>query len=102
MGGRCRHVGQVECQRESVFWVGQPVERQWPLHFKIGGRASANHAGETRRDGVRGHEATETGFAYAPVSQAHGHNHGVRGGGVAVSRAMVTLSSTVLLKRAMN
>ena len=24
---------------------------------------------------VRGHEATETGFAYAPVSQAHGHNH---------------------------
>ena len=22
-----------------------------------------------------GHEATETGFAYAPVSQAHGHNH---------------------------
>ena len=30
-----------------------------------------------------GHEATETGFAYAPVSQAHGHNHIVqcRGGG---------------------
>ena len=30
-----------------------------------------------------GHEATETGFAYAPVSQAHGHNHmgGGRGGG---------------------
>ena len=23
----------------------------------------------------QGHEATETGFAYAPVSQAHGHNH---------------------------
>ena len=23
----------------------------------------------------RGHEATETGLAYAPVSQAHGHNH---------------------------
>ena len=22
-----------------------------------------------------GHEATETRFAYAPVSQAHGHNH---------------------------
>ena len=22
-----------------------------------------------------GHEATETGLAYAPVSQAHGHNH---------------------------
>ena len=31
------------------------------------------------RGGVRpaswGHEATETGFAYAPVSQAHGNNH---------------------------
>ena len=25
--------------------------------------------------GGRGHEATETGLAYAPVSQAHGHNH---------------------------
>ena len=25
--------------------------------------------------GEEGHEATETGFAYAPVSQAHGHNH---------------------------
>ena len=24
---------------------------------------------------VWGHEATETGFEYAPVSQAHGHNH---------------------------
>ena len=23
----------------------------------------------------KGHEATETGLAYAPVSQAHGHNH---------------------------
>ena len=22
-----------------------------------------------------GHEATDTGLAYAPVSQAHGHNH---------------------------
>ena len=22
-----------------------------------------------------GHEATETGLAYAPVSEAHGHNH---------------------------
>ena len=25
--------------------------------------------------GGLGHEATETGLAYAPVSQAHGHNH---------------------------
>ena len=25
--------------------------------------------------GGAGHEATETGLAYAPVSQAHGHNH---------------------------
>ena len=25
-----------------------------------------------------GHEATETGLAYAPVSQVHGHNHIVR------------------------
>ena len=23
----------------------------------------------------KGHEATETGLAYAPASQAHGHNH---------------------------
>ena len=34
----------------------------------------------------RGHEATETGLAYAPVSRAHGHNHIVQappgGGGV--------------------
>ena len=28
-----------------------------------------------------GHEATETGLAYAPVSQAHGHNHIEEGGG---------------------
>ena len=26
-------------------------------------------------DSKQGHEATETGLAYAPVSQAHGHNH---------------------------
>ena len=25
--------------------------------------------------GPPGHQATETGFSYAPVSQAHGHNH---------------------------
>ena len=25
-----------------------------------------------------GHEATDTGFAYAPVSQAHGHHHTVQ------------------------
>ena len=25
----------------------------------------------------RGHEATDTGLAYAPVSQAHGHHHSV-------------------------
>ena len=25
--------------------------------------------------GGLGHEATETGLAYAPVSQAHGHHH---------------------------
>jgi hypothetical protein len=30
---------------------------------------------------AKGHEATETGFAYAPVSQAHGHNHIAKGGG---------------------
>ena len=33
-----------------------------------------------------GHEATDTGLAYAPVSQAHGHHHthleGRRGGGL--------------------
>ena len=41
-------------------------------------------------DVLCGHEATDTGLAYAPVSQAHGHNHivqcfsrccTVRGGG---------------------
>ena len=31
--------------------------------------------GEGGEHGRRGHEATETGLAYAPVSQAHGHNH---------------------------
>ena len=25
-----------------------------------------------------GHEATDTGFAYAPVPQAHGHHHSVQ------------------------
>ena len=29
----------------------------------------------TQNGGGGGHEATETGLAYAPVSQAHGHNH---------------------------
>ena len=28
-----------------------------------------------KTEGGGGHEATETGLAYAPVSQAHGHNH---------------------------
>ena len=28
--------------------------------------------------GAMGHEATDTGFAYAPVSQAHGHHHSVQ------------------------
>ena len=28
--------------------------------------------------GVVGHEATDTGLAYAPVSQAHGHHHTVQ------------------------
>ena len=28
--------------------------------------------------GVEGHEATDTGLAYAPVSQAHGHHHTVQ------------------------
>ena len=27
---------------------------------------------------VKGHEATDTGLAYAPVSQAHGHHHTVQ------------------------
>ena len=30
---------------------------------------------DSSSSGERGHEATETGLAYAPVSQAHGHNH---------------------------
>ena len=33
----------------------------------------SNTAGDVL--GTQGHEATETGLAYAPVSQAHGHNH---------------------------
>ena len=28
--------------------------------------------------GSLGHEATDTGLAYAPVSQAHGHHHSVQ------------------------
>ena len=31
--------------------------------------------GAASSEKVGGHEATETGLAYAPVSQAHGHNH---------------------------
>ena len=34
-----------------------------------------------RRVRRRGHEATDTGLAYAPVSQAHGHHHTAGGGG---------------------
>ena len=37
---------------------------------------TAGHKMEARNmNVVAGHEATETGLAYAPVSQAHGHNH---------------------------
>ena len=39
--------------------------------FDIGGDMGGG--GGAKSDA--GHEATETGFAYAPVSQAHGHNH---------------------------
>ena len=37
--------------------------------------------------GAVGHEATETGLAYAPVSQAHGHNHIVQLGGGGSNRS---------------
>ena len=32
---------------------------------------------EGRVRNLAGHEATDTGLAYAPVSQAHGHHHTV-------------------------
>ena len=38
-----------------------------------GGSATVHVNGGARVG--RGHEATDTGLAYAPVSQAHGHNH---------------------------
>ena len=44
-----------------------------------GAHADIQSCGNTHRlllqHRIEGHEATETGFAYAPVSQAHGHNH---------------------------
>ena len=42
-------------------------------HIELGLRKQPYRLNQVRDGG--GHEATETGFAYAPVSQAHGHNH---------------------------
>ena len=41
------------------------------------GRRRTRWWGDLQRavERLEGHEATETGLAYAPVSQAHGHNH---------------------------
>ena len=50
-----------------------------PLTRRTGGGGVAL-MGRTEGGGVgtneaHGHEATDTGLAYAPVSQAHGHHH---------------------------
>ena len=42
-------------------------------HFQGGGGLGLGGGRGAAKKG--GHEATETGFAYAPVSQAHGHYH---------------------------
>ena len=50
-GQKCRNTGV------AVFWMS-------PCY----------HSGHILQT-YKGHEATDTGFAYAPVSQAHGHHH---------------------------
>ena len=46
-----------------------------PPGFSHGKTGENGREGGEPHPGGRGHEATETGLAYAPVSQAHGHNH---------------------------
>ena len=51
---------------------------QCPYHLHVSQGHHPNQGLDVRPPktvGYRGHEATETGLAYAPVSQAHGHNH---------------------------
>ena len=58
-----------QCIEQSCVLQGlQLTARQHPLpdHFRV-------VVGAVELI-TRGHEATETGLAYAPVSQAHGHN----------------------------
>ena len=45
------------------------------MHLLFKMRAVREHLDTMQGHVYRGHEATETGLAYAPVSQAHGHNH---------------------------
>ena len=44
----------------------------------VGGGGGEGGLGGGVLGGAMGHEATDTGLAYAPVSQAHGHHHTVQ------------------------
>ena len=58
-------------QTDDVWTRPEPVDKCGQLQFR-----HCHHRG--RRAFNLGHEATDTGLAYAPVSQAHGHHHSVQ------------------------
>ena len=77
VSGACSGRGRGPHLSHNLWALG--VMSPLSLLFHAWQRLAANSASSWQ-----GHEATETGLAYAPVSQAHGHNHIVQcwqGGG---------------------
>ena len=62
--------------RISTPFAGRGVCLQPTCRGGAGAEPYSGGLGIHGRGGaIQGHEATDTGLAYAPVSQAHGHNH---------------------------
>ena len=69
MGSRCTMIAELWTNFEQIMNANtsKPASRPTvPVAPGAVGQCAA---------ALGGHEATETGLAYAPVSQAHGHNH---------------------------
>ena len=71
-----RAVGEV-CEQAGCVACPPPPARVPPVQGAMRQRILGSHTPPPLSP-RGGHEATETGLAYAPVSQAHGHNHMVQ------------------------
>ena len=67
---------------EGAFWPAPNAQGPWKtvdslLSIPVTA-PGPRRVGEPIGCAMKGHEATDTGLAYAPVSQAHGHHHTVQ------------------------